>query len=77
MIEYIEWFSTKNKPKDYIPILVYTPSAEPYPAVREAYYLTVNGVGMWNVVHPMVGGFVPERDIKAWAYMPKGILIDS
>lgn len=72
MIEKIEWFPTSKKPEEFVPILVYLPNEEPYPAVREAYYLTINGVGAWNIVHPMVGGFVLEKDIDSWAYMPKG-----
>lgn len=72
MIEEIEWFTTDKKPNEFEPILVFVPGEEPYPTVREAYYLTINGIGAWNVVHPMVGGFVSEREIASWAYMPKG-----
>ena len=72
MIEQIEWFPTTKKPDEFVPILVYLPNEEPYPAVREAYYLTIDGVGAWNVVHPMVGGFIPEKEVDSWAYMPTG-----
>lgn len=72
MTETIEWFPTIKKPDEYAPILVYIPSEEPFPAVREAYYLVIDGIGAWNVVHPMLGGFVREEEIALWAYMPKG-----
>ena len=72
MTETIEWFPTIKKPDECVPILVYIPSEEPFPAVREAYYLVIDGIGAWNVVHPMLGGFVKEDDIALWAYMPKG-----
>lgn len=71
MTETIEWFPTIKKPDEWVPILVYIPSEEPFPAVREAYYLVIDGIGAWNVVHPMLGGFVREDDIALWAYMPK------
>lgn len=72
MKEEIEWFSTAKKPDEWVPILVYIPSEEPFPAVREAYYLVIDGIGAWNVVHPMLGGFVREEDIALWSYMPLG-----
>ena len=73
MKEEIEWFTPQTKkPDEYVPILVYIPSEEPFPATREAYYMTIDGVGAWNVVHPMLGGFVREEDIALWAYMPTG-----
>lgn len=73
MIEEIEWFTPQTKkPYEYVPILVYIPSEEPFPATREAYYMTIDGIGAWNVVHPMLGGFVREEDIALWAYMPTG-----
>ena len=73
MIEVIEWKSTTDKPDEYVPILIYVPSSSPDPTVHEAYYMTINGEGTWNMVHPMYGGFVSEMDIRGWAYMPKGI----
>ena len=34
MIEEIEWFTPQTKkPDEYVPILVYIPSEEPFPAV--------------------------------------------
>ena len=71
--EQIEWFTPQEKkPDEFAPILVRLPSEEPFPEVREAYYLVIDGIGAWNVVHPMLGGFVKEEDIALWAYMPKG-----
>ena len=73
MIEEIEWYTPQDKkPDEYAPILVCIPSEEPFQAVREAYYLTIDGVGAWNVVHHMLGGFVREEDIALWSYMPLG-----
>lgn len=70
MTETIEWHPTADKPEGFAPILVHIPSEDPFPTVREAYYVPEGE--MWIVAHVMVGGIVKESDIALWAYMPKG-----
>lgn len=73
MKEEIEWYTPQEKkPDELVPILVKVPSDGLENDVHEAFYLTLDGVKVWNIVHPMLGGYVWEKDIAKWAYMPTG-----